>query len=239
MNVVIDLGNSAAKVGIFDHQHLKEKLVFQKMEDLERYIKNFSARNLIISSVNTDANKIASWATNFREVILLSHSLPVPFNSYYKTPETLGVDRIAAICGASDLFPGKNCLVVDTGTCITYDFIDRNLNYFGGGISPGLTLRFRAMNSFTARLPLVEPAEDPALIGNSTVTCMQSGVILGIVEELDGIIRRYSEKFEDLQVILTGGDCIFFENKLKASIFASPELVLRGLNSILLYNVSD
>jgi type III pantothenate kinase len=138
-----------------------------------------------------------------------------------------------------DLFPKANCLVVDAGTCITCEFIDSQGKYWGGAISPGLSMRFKAMNTFTARLPLVEPVDNPPLIGDSTVSSMQSGVIHGVVDELDGAIKRYSEKFDDLKVILTGGDCRFFENKLKASIFAVPELVLRGLNSILLYNIRD
>jgi type III pantothenate kinase len=163
--------------------------------------------------------------------------LPLPIKILYATPQTLGVDRIAGSCGALQLFPGKNTLVIDAGTCITYDFTDSSKQYYGGSISPGLKMRFQAVHTFTARLPLVSPAENPELIGNSTETSIQSGIVNGTVAEIDGIIDRYRQKYPDLQVILCGGDGPFFENKLKASIFASPDLVLIGLNSVLIHNV--
>jgi type III pantothenate kinase len=127
--------------------------------------------------------------------------------------------------------------VIDTGTCITYDFLTGDGNFLGGAISPGLMMRFQAVHTFTSRLPLVSPVDNTELIGDSTESCIQSGIINGLVEELNGIIKRYQEKFEGLKVILCGGDTRFFENKLKGTIFAVPELVLSGLNSILIYNV--
>lgn len=238
MNLVIDYGNSTGKVGIFEEDKLREKLVFSKSVELESFIKNYSGKNIIISSVNTDVEMIAGWANHFSNCFILSTSLPLPVTNRYSTSKTLGVDRLAAVCGARQLYPGENCLVIDAGTCITYDFIDRDGNYFGGGISPGLKMRFQAMHTFTARLPLTGPVDNPPLVGDSTITCMQSGVVYGMTDEIDGIIRRYFDKFAELKVILCGGDTPFFENKLKASIFASPELVLSGLNSILLYNVN-
>jgi type III pantothenate kinase len=237
MNVVVDYGNSSAKVGIFDQHTLVRKEVFARKEDLLHFIQNFSAQNFIISSVNVDSKQVLE-ATPIRSKFELTPQLPLPIKNLYKTPATLGADRIAGVCGAHQLFPNQPCLVIDAGTCITYDFIDEEGNFRGGGISPGLSMRFQAMHSFTAKLPLVSPTDDPELIGNTTETCMQSGVVLGIVGELDSIISRYQEEFDGLKVILSGGDTRFFENKLKASIFAGPELVLSGLNSILLYNVS-
>jgi type III pantothenate kinase len=237
MNICIDLGNSLAKVGIFDHHELREKIVFQKVDDVLAFLKNFSGEGIIISSVNSDATILTASTGRFRKIMVLSHETPLPIENHYSTPETLGVDRIAAVCGAQEQFPGRNCLVIDAGTCITYEVLDSMGRYWGGAISPGLSMRFRAMNTFTSRLPLVEPIDDPPLTGSSTISCMQTGVVMGLIDEIEGAINRYSEKFEDLQVILTGGDCRFFENKLKASIFASPELVLRGLNSVLLYNI--
>jgi type III pantothenate kinase len=157
----------------------------------------------------------------------------------YATPTTLGVDRIAGVCGAKHMSPKTNVLVIDAGTCITYDFLDRDGNFLGGGISPGLMMRFNAVHNFTARLPLVPLVEIAPLIGDSTETCIQSGVINGLIEELGGIISLYRQKFEGLAVILSGGDARFFENKLKGSIFAVPELVLSGLNSILIHNVGS
>jgi len=237
MNLVVDFGNSAAKVGIFDHHRLVENHVFSELGELKNFLENFSALNFIISSVTADASMVSAWATHVKRKYILDSSLPLPINNKYATPSTLGVDRIAGVCGAHQQFAGENCLVIDAGTCITYDFLDRDGNFLGGGISPGLMMRFQAVHTLTAKLPLVRPVEIVSLIGDSTETCIQSGVINGLVEELNGIIRRYQDKFEGLRVILCGGDARFFENKLKGSIFAVPELVLSGLNSILIHNV--
>jgi type III pantothenate kinase len=166
----------------------------------------------------------------------LDSKLPLPITIKYATPETLGVDRIAGVCGAQQKFPGEPCLVIDAGTCITYDFINHDGEFLGGAISPGMMMRFQAVHTFTSKLPLVSRPEKVVLIGDSTETCIQSGVIHGIVEELNGTIRRYQEEFAGLRVILCGGDARFFENNLKGAIFAVPELVLSGLNSILNYN---
>jgi type III pantothenate kinase len=237
MNIVVDYGNSSAKVGIFEGAVLKEKHIFREEDALQHFLQNFPAVHFIISSVNKDAARISGW-THAAQKFVLHHTLPLPIRNLYATPHTLGVDRLAGVCGAQQMFPGTHCLVIDAGTCITYDFLDRAGAYHGGSISPGLNMRFEAMHTFTARLPLVQVSEAVELIGNSTETCLQSGVVHGLIEEIDGIIRRYQEKFEGLRVILCGGDALFFENKLKASIFASPELVLSGLNSILIHNVS-
>lgn len=238
MNVAVDNGNSAAKVGIFDHQNLAEKHAFDSQEKLENFLRKISADHIIVSSVQTHPKKIIQWIRPKGKKFILDHKLPLPVNNLYKTPQTLGVDRLAGVCGAQVVFPFQNCLVIDSGTCITYDFLDKAGNFHGGGISPGIHMRFKAMNTFTARLPLIKPADQAPLIGDSTETCMQSGVMNGVIAEVDGIILQYQMKFEDLRVILCGGDAGVFENKLKASIFASPELVLIGLNSILIYNVN-
>ncbi len=237
MNLVIDYGNSSAKVGIFDAHELIEARIFERDEELKDFLQNFSAENIIISSVTHDAVTISNWAKQVEKKFILNSSLPLPIKNLYATPHTLGVDRIAGVCGAHDKFPGAACLVIDAGTCITYDFLDAKGNFYGGGISPGLKMRFQSVNTFTAKLPLVEVVEHAELIGSTTETCIQSGIINGMTEEIKGIIMRYQQKFEGLKVILCGGDARFFENKLKGPIFALPELVLSGLNSILIYNV--
>lgn len=236
MNLAVDYGNSSAKVAIFDQQQLVEKKTFTVADDLQAFLQNSPAENFIISSVTMDAETVAGWS-NAKNKFVLSHALPLPIKILYATPTTLGVDRIAGSCGAIQLFPGRNTLVIDAGTCITYDFTDSSGQYYGGSISPGLKMRFQAVHTFTARLPLVTPAGNPDLVGNSTETSIQSGVVNGAVAELDGIIARYKGKYPDLQVILCGGDGPFFENMLKASIFASPDLVLIGLNRVLIHNV--
>jgi type III pantothenate kinase len=238
MNLVVDYGNSSAKVAIFDQLRLIEKHTFSSLDELKHFLQHADAENLMISSVNADAQDLISWAVKAKQKFMLTHQLPLPINIVYSTPHTLGVDRIAGSCGALQLFPGLDSLVIDMGTCITYDFTDSKGNFHGGGISPGLMMRFNAVHTFTVKLPLVKPADNPALIGDSTETSIQSGVINGIAAEIDGIIDRYRAQYPGLKVILCGGDAPFFENKLKASIFASPELVLFGLNSVLIHNVS-
>jgi type III pantothenate kinase len=237
MNVVIDQGNSAAKIGIFDNHALREQYNVRNLQDIPAILGNFYGANLIISSVSK--THYADFpAGTFGTTINLSNETSLPIANGYQSPETLGPDRIAAACGAWHLFPARNSLVIDAGTCITYEMVESGGIYLGGGISPGLAMRFKAMHTFTARLPLVTPVDTPELIGTTTTACMQSGVIWGMIEEIDGVVARYREKYPDLQVILCGGDAPFFENKLKASIFASPEIVLIGLNSILSHNVN-
>lgn len=240
MNLVVDYGNSSAKVGIFDNHLLKDKFIFRSSDELKKFLQHSTEENLIISSVSHDAEQISTWATNAKRRFVLHHTLPLPITVNYATPTTLGVDRIAGVCGAHQMFPGKHTLVIDAGTCITFDFIDSSGRFEGGGISPGLSMRFQAVHTFTKRLPLIGAPTGPdvPLIGNSTESCIKSGVVNGVIAELEGIILRYREKFEGLRVILCGGDVHFFENSLKASIFAVPELVLSGLNSILIYNVN-
>ena len=238
MNLVIDSGNSAAKVGIFNHELLVEKFTFPVLDDLRSFVARAECENLIVSSVKADVAQVMSWAVNARKKFVLNKQLSLPIVNRYASPDTLGMDRLAGVCGAFQLFPGVPCLVIDAGTCITYDFIDHDAHYYGGGISPGLIMRFQAVHTFTAKLPLVPAKRDAKLIGDTTESSIQSGVINGLLAEIDGIIRLYKEKFPRLQVILCGGDAGFFENQLKASIFASPELVLFGLNSILIHNVN-
>jgi type III pantothenate kinase len=238
MNLVIDSGNSAAKVGIFDHEKLVEKFSFPEVEKLQSFLRINTFQNLIVSSVKADAGSILSWAAGTERKFTLKQGLPLPLRILYETPHTLGMDRLAGVCGAIQLFPGQNNLVIDTGTCITYDFVDKERAFHGGGISPGLNMRFQAVHTFTAKLPLVSPKAGVELVGKTTETSIQSGIVNGLLAELEGTIRLYKEKFPGLQVILCGGDTGFFEKQLKASIFASPDLVLIGLNSILIYNVN-
>lgn len=238
MNLVIDSGNSAAKVGIFKDEKLMEKLTFYSSHELERFVQRTEFTNLIISSVRSDEEAIAAWGAKARNKFILNRALPLPLKNLYETPETLGMDRLAGVCGARELFPASDCLVIDAGSCITYDFVDKEGNYHGGSISPGLNMRFKAVHTFTAKLPLVPAKAGVGLIGRSTEACIQSGVVNGLLAEIEGIVGLYDKKFPDLRVILCGGDAGFFENQLKASIFASPELVLIGLNSILIHNVN-
>ncbi len=237
MNLVVDFGNSSAKVGIFDQRILIEKYILNSAFELQTFLAESTSENIIVSSVSQDSGEILDWAKGSKKKFILTHTLSLPIKNQYATPETLGVDRIAAVCGAQSSFPGTRCLVIDMGSCITYDYLDEKGNYHGGSISPGLNMRFKAVHTFTAKLPLVKPLADPELIGKTTESNIQSGVINGLTAEIKGIISLYQQKFGDIRVILCGGDAHFFENKLKGVIFAVPELVLIGLNSILIHNV--
>lgn len=233
MNIAVDYGNTTAKVGVFDDGILNEKFHFRELVALQSFLRERKADHIIVSSVSVSSGDILSSANVTGKKISLSPNIPLPVRILYSTPQTLGVDRIAAVCGALELFSGKDCLVIDAGTCITYEFLDREGNYHGGGISPGIAMRFEAMHQLTARLPIVKPVIEANLVGNSTETSMQSGVMLGTRMEVDGIVAQYKEKYPAVQVLLCGGDIPFFENHLKAPIFVSPDLVLIGLNRIL------
>jgi type III pantothenate kinase len=235
MNIVVDNGNTSTKVGIFDGDNLVDHRVFHSLAEVKDLLEATEADNILVGSVRHDPAEILSFSTATRKFVL-DHRLPLPIQNHYKTPETLGVDRVAGVCGGLQLFPGFNTLVIDAGTCVTYDLIDAERNYRGGAISPGLRMRFRAVHEFTARLPLVGVPDTISLWGDTTETSIQSGVCYGMIAEMEGIISAQQE-FGNLKTVLTGGDAPTFENRLKASIFASPNLVLIGLNSILNYNV--
>jgi type III pantothenate kinase len=240
MNIVVDDGNSRTKVAIFrEGDETLEAKVFQSADELKKYLQGTSFANALVSSVRGRANEILSWIDAGGRKIPLSANIPLPLTIRYLTPATLGVDRIAAAAGAIQLFPKTNCLVIDAGTCITFEFVSDRGEYLGGAISPGIRMRFEAMHQLTARLPLAMPSENAPLIGSGTVECLQSGVMNGVTEEIKGIIRRYESEFNNLRVILCGGDAGFFENTGKPSIFVAPNLVLYGLKGILTYNVSS
>src|SRR5690606_8518125 len=237
MNIVVDNGNTSTKVGIFKGDELVDHKVLHSPAEVKALLEATEGENILVSSVRHDPAEILAFARTERKFIL-DHRLPLPIHNHYKTPETLGVDRIAGVCGGLQLFPGFNTLVIDAGTCVTYDLIDSERSYRGGAISPGLRMRFRAVHEFTARLPLASVPDTVSLWGDTTVASIQSGVCYGMIAEMDGIISAYNDEYGNLKTVLTGGDTPTFENRLKAPIFASPNLVLIGLNTILNYNVN-
>ena len=167
---------------------------------------------------------------------VVSPATKVPFKNLYKTPHTLGVDRIALVSGGIKKYPNKNVLLIDAGTCITFDFVNSKSEYLGGAISPGITMRYKALHNFTANLPLLEKNELKNFIGKSTNESINSGVVNGVIKELDGVILEYKEKYGNLTVVLTGGDTNFLSKQLKSSIFANQNFLLKGLNEILIFN---
>jgi len=233
MNLIIDIGNTLVKYAVFNNDQLVEILKTSEIETgkVNTLIKEFDIKNVIISSVRKEMN----WNLDV-EVIHLSHKTSLPINLNYKTPETLGKDRIANIVAVSEEYPNKNAVVIDAGTCITYDFINKNKEYLGGRISPGLEMRYKSLNEFTELLPKLSVSGESKFIGDDTYSSILSGVEQGVLSEVDSLISVFRKENEDLIVVVTGGDTFFFENALKNSIFADQNLVLKGLNIILKYN---
>lgn len=243
MNLIIDIGNTQNKYAVFDNNKVIEawNVHIMGISEWKLKLKTFTeVKHSILSSVyeGNFLTIIRKSLTKKLGLIELSHTTPVPINNKYQTPETLGNDRLANAVGATIIFPKKNVLIIDMGTCIKYDFIDKKKNYHGGAISPGLQMRFKALKQFTYKLPLIESSKKFSLTGNSTEQSILSGVQNGIIFEINGMIAEYEKKNNELKVILTGGDAPFFANHLKSSIFAAPNLTLQGLNEILNYNVS-
>jgi type III pantothenate kinase len=239
LKLIIDFGNTFQKLAVFDGKNLIHKEIFQdlKPESLIDFIEKYGPfHGIILSSVSNHPLEMEKILSQSGKFILLDSQTPIPVKNLYQTPETLGKDRIAAVTGAWSMFPGQNILAIDAGTCITYDIVTENGEYLGGGISPGIRMRFQAMHTFTEKLPLVEPDDFDELIGRSTRESLLSGVYNGVTAEIRENIRQYQQKFDELTVILTGGDHQFLYNKLKINIFAVPELVLLGLNDIFDYN---
>jgi len=239
MNLIIDVGNTRVKAAVFEIDTILEILVFEKekiLEKIEKIIAEFPITKGIISAVgNLSEEKIAE-LHQLLDLINLNHSTKVPFINKYATPKTLGVDRIALASGAAAKFPESNVLVIDAGTCITYDIVNSKSEYLGGAISPGLRTRYKALHHFTAKLPELETSDLETYIGNTTDTSIHSGVVNGIVQEIDGIINQYTKDFSNLTVVLTGGDTNFLAKQLKSSIFANQNFLLEGLQEILLFN---
>jgi len=234
----IDIGNTRIKAGVFESNTLERVFNFENMEGLMLFCENLDTNTpIIISSVTND--DLSSFQKDFKNLVILNSSTKLPVINNYKTPETLGNDRLSAVVGAVSLFPGENNLVIDAGTCIKYDFINSQAEYGGGSISPGTEIRFKALNHFTGKLPLVEKSKSFDLIGDSTTNAILSGVMFGTYLEMQGFINLYSEKNDNLKVIITGGDSAFFFDRLKGTIFAEPDLVLKGLFEILKYNAPN
>ena len=239
MNLVVDAGNTRTKVGIFEGARMQRREVFQSFEEAILYVNATEPENLLVSSVAVDGFEDFRRTNVKGRKLQLTPQLSTPVQNKYETPHTLGTDRIAAACGAWSLFPHEESLVIDCGTCINYEFVNKQGEYRGGAISPGVSMRYTAMHQLTDRLPLASPDTDVPLTGVSTLECLQSGVMNGVLEEINGITARYRRDYPYIRVILTGGDAHFFEKLMNPSIFVAPDLVLMGLNSILLHNVNQ
>lgn len=241
MDLVIDIGNTLTKLAVFNSDGIivlrttiPEKDLASKLDTVE--IDFPTIEWCILSSVGSVAPEHLKLLEKRYKVLHLTSDLPVPFSNKYESPRTLGVDRIALVSAAFDQYPNKNVLIVDAGTCITYDFLDAEGVFYGGAISPGLNMRYKAMHTFTDKLPLLVPMEHASLIGGNTTEAMHSGVLCGLTYEIEGYIKAYREKYPDLTVVLTGGDAHFLRDTIKNDIFANTNLLLEGLLYILKYN---
>jgi type III pantothenate kinase len=238
--LVIDFGNTLTKIAIFRGEEevsltSTKRLTIDILDTVRQaHAPVFAIAAGVVAMPDT-VRQYLNQSFRFTE---FTHHTPVPIRNRYKTPETLGLDRLAVAVYAGVVFAGTPCLVIDAGTCITWDFVDANGSYQGGGITPGLTMRYRALHTFTERLPLVTDQNFEGLTGSTTQESIQAGVALGIVAETEGIIQRFLLNYPNLKVLITGGDSNFFAEKLKSNIFALPNLVLKGLNIILDFNVN-
>lgn len=239
VDLVIDIGNSSAKMAVFDGDELVETFHSsnQSLDCLPQIALRYPLRQGILSSVIDLSEQVSVQVEtmNLKMLHLDSHT-PVPVVNLYKSPQTLGADRLAAVVGACGLQPGRDCLVIDAGTCITYDFVDAAGQYHGGNISPGLDMRLKALHSFTGRLPLVSQNGELPHWGDTTETAIRAGVIRGISMEVEGYIRRERERNPGLLVFLTGGDAFPLDAETRKTTITDRCLVLRGLNRILKYN---
>ena len=227
----IDRGNTRCKVGIFSPNGLLENV--EIVENYDNAIAFLNAQNIdkAISNSFDETEIIPSF-----NLIKFDYDFKLPFINKYQTPNTLGIDRIAAVTAVSLSFKNQNTLVFNAGTCLTIEFLNENNEYLGGNISPGLHMRLKAMNTFTQKLPLSTIENIITNMGNSTLSALANGAYYGMLNEIEGYINYYNSQYNQLNVVLCGGDTIHFDKQLKTKIFAQPNLVLEGLYQILRLN---
>jgi type III pantothenate kinase len=234
VTLCFDFGNTRKKVAVFHNNEMKEGVVLpdDSTDTIQSLINKFQPNKSILSSViehNPAIEELLAANTKFHK---LSHLTKVIFTTPVGKPETIGADRLALTAAAVHFYPGKNNLVIGLGSCITYNFINKYHEFVGGSISPGLEMRLKALNYYTAKLPLVSADANVPLIGYDTSTNILSGVVLGMTREIDGIIQAYRERFRNFNVLLTGGDIVYLASHLKSKIFADPDLIFKGLYAI-------
>ena len=239
MLLTIDVGNSRIKVAVFEHNKQLDFFIFEANEALKNFENIFekypNLQKIILSSVGKLEKEVVDFIQNRFQTEIIDHKSKFPFTNLYATPETLGIDRMVLAAGATLMYPNQNKLIIDAGTCITYDFVNAENQYLGGAISPGIKIRYKSLNNYTSKLPLLTLSEDFEIIGNSTKSAIHSGVINGVIFEIEGFISQYSLKNQDLTIILTGGDAEFLAKRLKSTIFANSNFLLESLNLLSLY----
>ncbi|WP_136669366.1 type III pantothenate kinase [Flavobacterium sp. H122] len=243
MILTVDVGNTQIKSAVFEYDRLLEKDIFLLSElenSVEKILKKFEKISvLVVASVGKLENGALNIFADRVKIYIIDREKPFPFNNKYATPDTLGIDRMVLTAGAVLQYPDKNRLIIDAGTCVTYDFTDSNNVYHGGAISPGLRLRYEAMHNYTAKLPMLTIEEPEHVVGNSTEQSMHSGVINGLTFEIDGYIDALKSQKENFIIILTGGDANFLAKRLKNTIFANSNFLLESLNLLYQYQIKN
>lgn len=239
MYLILDLGNTNQKIALFDAGNLlwvqaNERIRLSLVRKIVK--QNAGINSCILSSVVKVPATLQSFLEKHFRFILLDEHTPLPILNHYRTPETLGKDRLAAAVAGFNQFPGYPVLIINAGTAITYDVVTKKGEYLGGSISPGMNMRFRALHTFTKQLPLLTYTEIDFLTGNDTDMSVLSGVINGMAAEMEGMVVHYQNEHPGIKVILSGGDLNYFVNRLKISIFALPNIVIYGLQQILAFN---
>jgi type III pantothenate kinase len=243
INLVIDIGNSRTKIALFNQHDLMfnvsiDRLTLNHLTMLKD--EHPQLKKVILSSVKPRDEELNSFLSqNFDQFLELGAQTKLPIENLYETPETLGKDRLAAAVGANELFPDQNLLIIDAGTAITYDLVSEKNQFVGGNISPGLSMRFKALNHFTGKLPLIGFSDEFEPIGKNTIDAIRAGVQNGIIFEIGNTIDLFNRNYQNLQIIMTGGDSNFFAGKLNYSIFVHFNITLIGLNRILEHNAKN
>lgn len=239
MLLAVDVGNTQIKAAVFKGNTFLKRYIFNSGK-VENAVKNIFGQypeitSSILSSVGKTSPELLYALESRVPITTVDHNTPVPFKTLYATPHTLGIDRLVLSAGAVIKYPAQNRLVIDAGTCVTYDFIDDEDIYHGGAISPGLRLRYEALHTFTAKLPLLTREMPESITGNSTAQSIHSGVVNALIFEIEGFINYYNGKYNNLAVILTGGDAEFLAERFKNTIFANSKFLLESLNQLYLY----
>jgi type III pantothenate kinase len=234
ITICFDFGNTRLKAAVFVDSALEEVIVLKDdfIETTRSLIEQYRPQRTILSSVINHDLEIENILSKTGKFHKLDYKSKLPFTMPVAKPETIGADRLALSAAAVYFYPERNNLVVGLGTCITYNFINKFREFMGGGISPGLEMRLRSLNHYTAKLPVVKPDWNVPLIGYDTNTNILSGVVIGMAREIDGFVGNYIEKFGNFNVLLTGGDTSVLASHLKSKIFADPELIFKGLYAI-------
>ncbi len=237
MLLAVDIGNTRIKASVYEADTMISSHSFTRdsmTDGLQSIIRSHKISDIVTSSVAE--NFACDALTSDINLHNANREWKFPFHNLYETPETLGIDRMILASGAVLSFPNQHRLVIDAGTCITYDFIDSENNYHGGAISPGIMMRYRGLHDYTANLPMLEVDNVKDFTGRSTMSCMHSGVICGTIAEIEGFIDLYRERWGNFIIILTGGDSDFLAARLKSTIFARSNFLLDSLNGIFQYN---